>query len=411
MFELMLCATFTVLPDYLYRRYAQGKRFGQELTIYSVWYELRYGIVSCLMLTVLLIATIFYHHPASSSAMLAFRSVPILPQQGGRVAEVHVGIADRVEAGQPLFTLDDSAERAAVETARRQVDEVDAAAELAEADLEAAAGRIVEAESALALAVHELETKTELRARNADVVTTREIERLQDVVAGRQGAVDAARAARRSVETQIASQIPARRASAEAALDEAQVQLDRTVVRAGVSGRVEQFTLREGDFVSFVMRPAGVLIPEDAGRRRLVAAFGQIEAQVIRPGMVGEAACMSRPFHVVPLVVTGVQEVIAAGEFRLSDQLADFAPTEAPGTITVLLEPLYPDGFARMPPGSSCEVNIYSSNHDRLESGEVGGLHALYLHGVDAVGLVHAALLRVQAALMPVQALVFSGGH
>ncbi len=411
MFELTLCAIFTVLPDYLYRRYGQGKRIGRELTIFSVWYELRYGIVACLMLTVTLIATIFYFHPASSSATLAFRSVPILPQQGGRVAEVHVGLMDRVEAGQPLFTLDDAAERTAVETARRQVEEVDAAVALAQADLAGAEGRIAEAEGALAQARHELETKQELRARNADVVTTREIERLEDLVAGRQGAVDAARAARLSVETQIATALPARRASAEAALAQAQVQLDRTVVRAGVTGRVEQFTLREGDFVSYLMRPAGVLVPEDAGRRSLVAAFGQIEAQVIRPGMVGEAACLSQPFRVTPLVVTAVQDVIAAGQFRLGDQLADFTPQTAPGTITVLLEPLYPGGFERLPPGSSCAVNIYSSNHERLESGEVGGLHALFLHGVDAVGLVHASLLRVQAALMPVRALVFSGGH
>ena len=32
------------------------------------------------------------------------------------------------------------------------------------------------------------------------------------------------------------------------------------------------------------------------------------------------------------------------------------------------------------------------------------------LHGVDAVGLVHAMLLRIQAVLLPFQTLVF-GGH
>ena len=36
MLELLLCATFTILPDYLYRRYRQGKRFGHEITLYSV---------------------------------------------------------------------------------------------------------------------------------------------------------------------------------------------------------------------------------------------------------------------------------------------------------------------------------------------------------------------------------------
>ena len=58
MLELLLCSLLTVLPDYLYRRYAQGKRFGKEITLYSVWFELRWGIVSCLMLTIALITTV-----------------------------------------------------------------------------------------------------------------------------------------------------------------------------------------------------------------------------------------------------------------------------------------------------------------------------------------------------------------
>ena len=43
MLELLLCSVLTILPDYLYRHYAQGKRFGREITLYSVWYELRSG--------------------------------------------------------------------------------------------------------------------------------------------------------------------------------------------------------------------------------------------------------------------------------------------------------------------------------------------------------------------------------
>jgi hypothetical protein len=62
MFELMLCSMFTLLPDYLYRRYAQGKRLGTEITLFSMWYELRWGITGCVMLTVLLITMIFYFH-------------------------------------------------------------------------------------------------------------------------------------------------------------------------------------------------------------------------------------------------------------------------------------------------------------------------------------------------------------
>ena len=58
MLEMLLCSMFTLLPDYLYRRYVQGKRFGKEITLYSVWFELRWGITGCLILTVLLITTV-----------------------------------------------------------------------------------------------------------------------------------------------------------------------------------------------------------------------------------------------------------------------------------------------------------------------------------------------------------------
>jgi hypothetical protein len=67
MLELLLCSLLTIVPDYLYRRYAQGKRLGREITLYSVWFELRWGITACLMLTVGLI-TLFYNHPSTSSA-------------------------------------------------------------------------------------------------------------------------------------------------------------------------------------------------------------------------------------------------------------------------------------------------------------------------------------------------------
>src|SRR5579863_1018948 len=115
MLELMLCSLLTIVPDYLYRRYVQGKRLGKEITIYSVWFELRWGITSCLILTVLLITTIFYNHPATSSVTLFFRTVPILPETNGRVAEVYVGYNGHVEKGAPIFRLDSSKQEAAVE--------------------------------------------------------------------------------------------------------------------------------------------------------------------------------------------------------------------------------------------------------------------------------------------------------
>jgi multidrug resistance efflux pump len=229
------------------------------------------------------------------------------------------------------------------------------------------------------------------------------------LLAGRQGSLDFATASKQSATTRLTALLPAEKASAEAALAEAQVDLDKTTIRAGVDGRVEQFTLRVGDVVNPVMRSAGILIPAGAGRT-LSAGFGQIEAQVIKVGMVAEAACISKPWTIIPMVVTGEQDYIAAGQFRGGEQLVDAQQVVAPGTISAFLEPIYQGGLDGVTPGSSCIVNAYTSNHDLIASKETGAFKGFVLHAVDAVGIVHAMLLRVQALLLPIKTLAL-GGH
>lgn len=411
MIELLLCSMVTVLPDFLYRRFVQGKRLGSEITLYSIWFELRYGITACIALTVLLLTLILYFHPSTSSAVSLYRTVPILPETSGRVEEVLVNVRDKVKAGDPIFRLDSSEEQAAVETARRRLLEIDAAIRLAEAQLVVSDARIREAQSAYRQAADELAMKIELRDRNSPSVSEREIERLQNVVDGREAAVAGAIADKGTISAQISSVFPAQKASAEAQLAEAQVELDKTVVRAGVDGTLEQFTLRKGDIVNPLMRPAGVLIPADAGRWGLIAGFNQLEAQVIKVGMVAEATCISNPMTIIPMVVTDVQDLIAGGQLRASDQLLDAQQLSKPGTITVYLEPLFEGGFERVPPGSNCIANAYTSNHDRLADSGLGSGTRIFLHMVDTVGLVHALILRIQALLLPFKTLVFSGGH
>ncbi|QND71810.1 HlyD family secretion protein [Tardiphaga robiniae] len=408
MLELLLCSLLTVFPDYLYRRYGQGKRLGREITFYSVWFELRWGITACVMLTVALITVIFYFHPSTISATLFYRTVPILPEVNGRVAEVHVQFSAPVRKGDVIFRLDNAKQEASMETARRKIAEVDAAMLAAQADILKAEGQAQEAKGSFQQASDELDTKRELQKRNPGMVPQRDIEKLEVLLTGRQGALDAAMAARQSAMTRISALLPAEKASAQAALAEAQVDLDKTFIRAGVDGRVEQFTLRVGDVVNPVMRSAGILIPENAGRV-LSAGFGQIEAQVMKVGMVAEATCISKPWTVIPMVVTGVQNYIAAGQFRGGEQLVEAQQVRAPGTILTFLEPIYQGGLDGVTPGSSCIVNAYTSNHDAIAAKGIGSFKWLALHAVDAVGVVHAMLLRIQALLLPVKTLVMSG--
>jgi len=409
MLELMLCSMLTILPDYLYRRYVQGKRIGQEITFFSVWFELRWGIVSCLVLTISLITMIFYFHPSTSTATMYFRTVPIVTETVGRVAEVHVDYSAPVKQGDVLFRLDNSKQQAALETAKRKIAEVDASMLAAEADVLKSEGQLLEAKYGLQQAQDELDVKRELQRRNPGIVPQRDIEKLEVVVAGRQGSLDAATASKQSASTRVTALVPAERASAEAALAEAQVDLDKTFIRAGVNGRVEQFLLRPGDIVNPIMRAAGILIPDGAGQRVLTAGFGQIEGQVMKVGMVAEATCISKPWVIIPLVVTNVQNYIAAGQFRGGEQLLEAQNTTRPGTILVFMEPLYKDGLEGVTAGSSCIANAYTSNHELIASGKLSTFKSFALHVVDATGLVHAMLLRIQALLLPIKTLVLSG--
>jgi hypothetical protein len=95
---------------------------------------------------------------------------------------------------------------------------------------------------------------------------------------------------------------------------------------------------------------------------------------------------------------------------RTGEQLIDVQQVARPGTIFVMLEPLFEGGLDGLPPGSNCIVNAYTSNHERLVTEELGFFQRVGLHIVDTVALVHGMILRVQALLLPVKTLVL-GGH
>jgi multidrug resistance efflux pump len=130
---------------------------------------------------------------------------------------------------------------------------------------------------------------------------------------------------------------------------------------------------------------------------------------VMRVGMAAEVTCVSKPLTIIPMVVTAVQDFIAAGQVRTSEQLVDAQQTTRPGTLTVFMQPLYEGGLDGVTPGSSCIANAYTNNHDRFDDAGIGIGSWLFLHAVDAVAIVHAMIIRLQALVLPVKLLVFQG--
>lgn len=409
MLEFLLCSLVTLFPDYLFRRYAQGKRWGVELNLYTVWFELRWGITSCALLTVLLITAIFYYHPTTSNVLSAFRTMTILSEGGGRVSKVFVENNQYVKAGDPLFELDGKSQKAAAATARARIVEVDAALELALTSLAAAEAQMDKAEAAYKQTEDEYTRKNTLFQQNSAAVSAREVERLENLIDERQAGIEAAKAQIAASRTEIDVLLPAQRASAEASLAQARAELEKLMVVAGVDGRVEQFTLRPGDVVNPLLRPAGILVVSESGRRRFQAGFGQITSQVVKPGMLAEMTCITSPMKIIPMIVVDVQSVIPAGQVRPTDTLIDVQDRARPGTLLTVLEPLYAGQTDHIPPGSKCIMNAYTNNHDRFEEEDLGTGEGLVLHAIDAVGIAHAFILRIQSLMLPIKLLVFTG--
>jgi multidrug resistance efflux pump len=408
MLELIFCSMLTILPDYLFRRFVQGKRIGDEITFFSVWYELRWGITLCLLLTVSLITTVFYLHPSTMAANSVFRTVTVMTEDIGRVAEVYVGVNERVTVGQPLFRIESARQEAEVRTAEAKVAQLQAAEVRGRADLARAEADIARARASLQQAQDEFDTRAELFDLNPDAIAERDVETAQVEVKAEQASLFAAQAARDAVRAQLEVEIPAQIATAQSELERAQVLLDRTLIKASTDGVLQQFALRPGDILNPMLRPAGILVP-DARVDGLLAGFSQIEARVIKPGMIGEVACIAKPWQVVPMVVTQVQDVVAGGQIRQTDQLIGVEQVAKPGSITVLMESLYEGALDDLPRGSTCIANLYTSFHEQMQAPGVGGLEAFGLHALGSVGLVHALILRIQVVLMPFKVLVFSG--
>ncbi|MBO6510658.1 MAG: HlyD family secretion protein [Roseibium sp.] len=407
MLELLFSALITIVPDYLYRHYKQGKRLGHEITIFSVWYELRWGITACVVLAVTLLTVIFYFHPTTSNVTSLFRTVSILSDRPGRVAEVYVTDNEFVLAGEPIFRLDTQRQEAAAETARRRITEIEAATAVASAELAAADGQILSAESQLKQAEDEFRRRQELSERNQNVVTEQELERLRLSVQTLVGSLEAARAQREALSARLNTLLPAQKASAGAALLQAETEISKSTVYAGTNGTVRQFLLKPGDLVNPILRPAGILVPEGSGRGRFQAGFGQVSAQVLHTGTVLEITCASKPLTIIPMKVVEVQTSIAGGQLRPTDQLIDIQDRARPGTIFTVIEPIYAGHADLVPPGSRC-IGVAYSNHDKaIKEGEITGFSAFLSRIVDGMGIANAIVIRAQSLLLPVKVLVF----
>ncbi len=173
----------------------------------------------------------------------------------GRVREVHVHAGQRVVAGDPLLTLEDASQQAAVKVAEAEVAlararmlQVTRGSRAEEVQAAVAEARGAEARAALSKGV---EARLARLAAGA-ASTADEVERARRQAEADSFAATAAKARRQAVvngsRAEDVAEAEAQVALAEGRLVEAKVRLDERVVRAPTAGEVLAVRVQAGEF-------------------------------------------------------------------------------------------------------------------------------------------------------------------
>ncbi|EIZ80810.1 RND family multidrug resistance secretion protein [Novosphingobium sp. Rr 2-17] len=247
---------------------------------------------------------------STDNAYVGGETAEVTPLTAGRIAEVYVTDTQPVRKGQILFRIDDADQRvtlaqaqASVEYAKRRFGQslannnaLGAAADASETQILAAQAKVASANASLSRAKTDYDRRIALASSGAvsgeEVSTTREaLASAQAAAREAQAAVAQARANSISAQRQQEASVALTRGSnnqtapevllAKAQLANAQLAMERTVVRAPIDGVIAKRSIQVGQKVD-AGKQAMMIVP--VGALYVDANFKEDQLGKVRPG-------------------------------------------------------------------------------------------------------------------------------
>ncbi|MDN3526514.1 HlyD family secretion protein [Halomonas sabkhae] len=279
-------------------------------------------VTFCALFVYFVVADTFM--PMTPQARVLRPVVQVAPEVGGRVEAVAVDNNQAVEQGDVLFRIERDPYQLALEEARLARQAVRRDNALIEADLAEARAELESARST----AEELEAER----RRAETLVQRQgmsRQRFEQIAANQReagAAVDAARARIRHLEVKLGERDAANLQLRQAgnAIDQAELDLSRTLVRAERDGVVSNLQLREGDYATRG-QPAMALVGH---RLDLVADFREKSLRHIREGEPARVVFDAYPGRVFEARVTSRDAGVKAGQLMADGSLADIPTTD-----------------------------------------------------------------------------------
>jgi multidrug resistance efflux pump len=276
---------------------------------------------------------------STDDAYLQADSVTVAPKVSGYITDVYVADNQTVKAGDPLVKLDARQYQVALDQANATIDARAADIQHADAQLAQQRANIAQAQAqqevarvSLRHAQDEVTRYTPLAASGAE--TTERLAELksnrdqaQATLAADSAAVEAQRsqiAALTAQQSQARAQLEAARASAA----QSQLDLDNTVVKSALAGRVGDRTVRVGQYVQPGTRMLTVVPVQ---KTYLTANFKETQIGRMRIGQPVELYVDALPGHTLHGVVDSFSPGTGA-------QFALLPPENATGNFTKIVQ-------------------------------------------------------------------------
>lgn len=398
MIELLLTSFPVVIRYFILRRQ------GEAMTVWNM----KTAVFLWLFLAFMLFLTIFYYHPKSYTGLVPFRTVSVVAQANGPVTKVAVENGQKVEAGDLLFQIENSAQSAALEKAMVAFEGLKAAELQAKEAITFASANVDQVRVSFEKLRKDLANAETLFRKG--VITEDKVRAARSNAKETEAALAASEAQLGLSRTELTDVLPAARRSAAADLRSAKVDLKMTEVRAFSTGSISQLALSVGSPASrLILSPAMIIIPDRSEEVpvRLVAGFSQVARGILHVGMPAEIACdsnsnLAMKNAVMPARISSIQPAIAVGQVVPSGKLLELNSQVQRGSIVAYFELAYKNHEPMLLNGSGCIVQTYTNNLD----GFIG-------HIIGATGIIKAFMLRAKSwgVLATGVGLVGSGGH
>ncbi|NGN97555.1 HlyD family secretion protein [Grimontia sp. S25] len=350
--DLLLILTYTALCVAIF------KIFKIPLNKWTVPTAVLGGVV--LIGTLILLMN--YNHPHTALGGNVYVTTPIVPNVRGQVVDVPVQANQPLKQGDILFKIDQTRFKARVMEAKAALQDAQQSVLARQAAYSTAKANTLKALAERDRTKKEFERYQKGAKKGA--FTASDVDNKRQIYLAAEASLEAAEAEEDRQLLSVTSQIngvDTTVAKAQAALEQAQFDLDSTIVRAPTDGYVTQVTLRPGMMaVPMPLRPVMTFVNED--RTRYVGAFRQNSLLRLKPGFEAEFIFRALPGKTFQGKVVEVLPAIAEGQIQAQGMLMGDKMFSDQGRALVVLEMTDDISEHMLPNGTNVEIAVYSDS-------------------------------------------------